>query len=72
MKYVVHLLFIFIAINYLPISAETTKPATPPQKQNWIQDQDDQTDTYAIPLDTSEEEEKEEEKQLQKKTKKGS
>lgn len=33
----------------------------------WLNDQGDQTDIYAIPLDSSEEEEKAEEKQLQPK-----
>lgn len=33
----------------------------------WLNDQGDQTDIYAIPLDSSEEEEKQEEKQLQPK-----
>lgn len=36
------------------------------KKDNWIKDQDDQTDTYAIPLDSSEQEEKDEERALRK------
>lgn len=44
-----------------------TLQAQPPQKETWIKDQNDQTDTLAIPLDSSEEEEKQEMDELQKK-----
>lgn len=40
------------------------------KKEKWMKDQNDQTDTYAIPLDSSEEEEKDEEKALKKEQKK--
>lgn len=36
------------------------------QENAWMDDQTDQTDTYAIPLDNSEAEEQEEEEQLQR------
>jgi len=36
----------------------------PKQSQSWMKDQNDQTDTYAIPLDSSEEEERQEMQEL--------
>ncbi len=38
-----------------------TAPVAPTQKPKpWLKDQNDQTDTYAVPLDSSEEEEEQE------------
>jgi hypothetical protein len=53
----------------LPLSAQPSKTQHP-QSQPWLKDQDDETDTYAIPSDTSEQEEKDEEENLQKLQKK--
>lgn len=43
-----------------------TKKTVPDKKTDWMQDQQDQTDIYAIPLDDSEAEEEEEEKEFEK------
>lgn len=62
---------LIITLQTLCIYAE---PSKSPQIQSnkWMKDQNDQTDTLAIPLDNSEEEEKQEEELLNKSRKKSS
>lgn len=54
--------FLLVGSSYL--LAEGSKKLTLTKDENWLKDQNDETDTYAIPLDNSEEEEEEEEAEL--------
>jgi len=65
-------LFILLGIfaQSTVFSIQSPNPQQQPSSQNWINDQQDQTDTYAIPSDSSEEEEKDEMQDLQKQQKK--
>jgi hypothetical protein len=60
-------IFTTILALILGINAYAT---TPQNNDNWIKDQNDQTDTLAIPLDSSEAEEAQEEKELLEEQKK--
>jgi len=62
---------LIITLQTLCIYAESSK-SSQIQSNEWMKDQDDQTDTFAIPLDSSEEEEKQEEDLLKKQSKKSS
>ncbi len=58
---------LMLALSAIPMYAQT--PQTPPKNsESWLKDQVDQTDTYAIPLDSSEEEERQELEELEKKS----
>jgi len=59
-------LLILISLLSISVYAQPSKPQ-PQRSEPWIRDQDDQTDTLAIPLDSSEEEERQEQEKLQKK-----
>lgn len=56
------ILSLFLA---LPLLAGTNK-TVPEKKTEWLNDQNDQTDIYAIPFDDSEAEEESEEKELER------
>lgn len=57
MKKVIYLLLSLSCLT-LPLIAQP--PKKQPKNPTWLKDQQDQTDTYAIPSDSSEQEEEEE------------
>lgn len=59
-----------VCTHAMSLNAQPQKNTPQSAQKSWMQDQNDQTDIYAIPLDSSEEEEEEEEKALQNKQKK--
>jgi hypothetical protein len=58
--------FLVLILYMFPAHAQPQTNNAPNQPGSWLKDQHDQSDTLAIPLDSSEEEELEEEKELQK------
>lgn len=56
---------LIIALQVMPLHAQPQKTSSS-KPETWMKDQEDQTDTLAIPLDSSEEEERQELEALQK------
>jgi hypothetical protein len=63
MRKILFAFFIFVSIAQL----QADPPKTSSKSERWMKDQGDQTDTFAIPLDSSEEEEQQELQELEKK-----